>query len=92
MTWLRLLNHLVEPRFDLRSFFLIFSFTCLAVSDLSCGMWDLVPCLGIEPCIGSAVLATGPPGKFQPQVFFDPISSGCHIASNYSMPATLPAR
>ena len=34
------------------------------MGTFSCGMWDLVPQPGIEPCIGSAVLATGPPGKF----------------------------
>ena len=42
-------------------------FMYLIVPGHSCGLWDLVSWLGIEPgppCIGSAVLATGPLGKF----------------------------
>ena len=37
-----------------------------STGTLSCGMWDLVPNQGLnlDPCIESAVLATGPPGKF----------------------------
>ena len=37
------------------------------ISDLHCGMWDLVPWPGINPgspALEHGVLATGPPGRF----------------------------